>query len=110
MAHDGELYACSTAAGPAFEGARISQGMRAASGAIDMVEIGEDVRYHVLGDDPPRGLCGSGLVDAVAGWAKLGVVSESGRLLPPQELSSVPEKVRRRVVENEDGLGLRLGQ
>ncbi len=83
MAHDGELYACSTAAGPAFEGARISQGCGRLRRAIDMVDIGADVRCHVLGDDPPRGLCGSGLVDAVAGLGGLGVVSESRTLLPP---------------------------
>ncbi len=101
VARDGELYACSTAAGPAFEGARISCGMRAAAGAIDRVAITEDVTWHALGDLPPRGLCGSGLVDAVAELVKVGVVAQSGRLQTPQELRAVPEKVKRRVISNE---------
>ena len=104
VSHAGALYACSTAAGPAFEGARIRQGMRAAAGAIDAVEhrrrrpLPRDRRHR------PRGLCGSGLVDAVAGLVQAGVVAETGRLLPPEELPAVAEKVKRRVVENELGL------
>lgn len=104
VSRDGELYACSTAAGPAFEGARIRQGMRAARGAIDAVAIHDDVTLHVIGEAPPIGLCGSGLVDAVAGLVRRGVVDERGRLLPPEELPSLPEQVKRRVVQNESGL------
>jgi uncharacterized 2Fe-2S/4Fe-4S cluster protein (DUF4445 family) len=104
VSHAGALYACSTAAGPAFEGARIRQGMRAAAGAIDAVSIDGDVHYHVIGDTAPRGLCGSGLVDAVAGMVQAGVVGETGRLLPPEELPPQAEKVKRRVVENDLGL------
>lgn len=98
LAKDGKLYACSTAAGPAFEGARIGQGMRAAEGAIDSVEIGEDVSYHVLGGVPPSGICGSGLVDAVAGMVRCGLVDPGGRLRPAEELGSVPAGLRQRVV------------
>jgi uncharacterized 2Fe-2S/4Fe-4S cluster protein (DUF4445 family) len=104
VAKDSELYACSTAAGPAFEGARIRQGMRAAAGAIDAVSVDGEVHYHVIGDAPPRGICGSGLVDAVAGLVQLGVISEAGRLLRPEELPPAAEKVKRRVVQNEAGL------
>jgi uncharacterized 2Fe-2S/4Fe-4S cluster protein (DUF4445 family) len=104
VAKDGRLYACSTAAGPAFEGARIAQGMRAAAGAIDQVEIGEDVAYHVLGDTLPRGLCGSGLVDLVAGLVRQGVVNESGRLLPLEEATSAPEGLRRRLLRDASGV------
>ncbi len=73
--------ACSTAAGPAFEGAKISCGMRGAAGAVDHVwlENGE-IRYHVIGEAPPRGLCGSGLLDLVAVLLDLGIVAESGRM------------------------------
>ena len=73
--------ACSTAAGPAFEGAKISCGMRGAEGAVDhvMLENGQ-VRYHVLGEVEPRGLCGSGLLDLVAVLLELGLLDESGRL------------------------------
>ena len=73
--------ACSTAAGPAFEGAKISCGMRGAEGAVDHVwlENGE-VRYHVIGDTAPIGLCGSGLLDLVAVLLELEIIDESGRM------------------------------
>jgi uncharacterized 2Fe-2S/4Fe-4S cluster protein (DUF4445 family) len=103
VAKDGDIYACSTAAGPAFEGARISQGMRAAVGAIDEVWIGEEIAYHVIGDARPKGLCGSGLVDAVAGLLRLGVIEESGRLRRPEEVKGLPEKVRPRLIQNQAG-------
>ena len=71
--------ACSTAAGPAFEGARISCGMRGAEGAVDHVWVENgDVRYHVIGDVPPLGLCGSGLLDLVAVLLDLEILDESG--------------------------------
>ena len=73
--------ACSTAAGPAFEGAKISCGMRGAAGAVDHVwQEGNEVRYHTIGDVPPRGLCGSGLLDLVAVLLDLGIIDESGRM------------------------------
>jgi uncharacterized 2Fe-2S/4Fe-4S cluster protein (DUF4445 family) len=104
VAQDGELWACSTAAGPAFEGAKISRGMRAATGAIDKVSIDGDVTYHVLGEVRPTGICGSGLVDAVAEMTRMGVVDKSGRLRSQEDVNGAPEKVRRRIVQNESGL------
>jgi len=104
VAREGELYACSTAAGPAFEGAKISQGMRAAVGAIDSVEIGEEVRCHVIGEASPQGLCGSGLVDAVAELVRVGAVTEAGRMVRREEAPGLPEKVARRLIENENGI------
>ncbi len=75
------LVCASTAAGPAFEGAGISIGMRAATGAIGAVTV-DDGRLHaeVIGGGPPRGICGSGLVDAIAGALELGWIVPSGRL------------------------------
>lgn len=74
------LLCASTAAGPAFEGARISMGMRAATGAISSVTVEGGVpRVHVLGDVAPRGICGSGLVSAVAAGLDLGRIQPSGR-------------------------------
>ena len=71
----------STAAGPAFEGARIKQGMRAASGAIDRVSLNEgSLSVHVIGGVKPRGICGSGLVDAVACGLEMGEIDVSGRM------------------------------
>ena len=73
--------ACSTAAGPAFEGAKISCGMRGATGAVDHVWIdGEKLNYHVLGEADPVGLCGSGLLDLVASLLELEIIDESGRM------------------------------
>ena len=75
------LLCASTAAGPAFEGARISMGMRAATGAISEVHLEEGrVRCHVLGNAAPRGICGSGLVDAVAVGLDMGRIQPGGRL------------------------------
>ena len=75
------LLCASTAAGPAFEGARISMGMRAATGAISAVTVADGALVcHVLGNGAPRGLCGSGLVDAVAVGLELGSILPSGRL------------------------------
>lgn len=75
------MLCASTAAGPAFEGGRIAHGMRAATGAISEVWIeGGQLRCRVLGDVAARGLCGSGLVDAVAAGLDLGLIQPSGRL------------------------------
>jgi uncharacterized 2Fe-2S/4Fe-4S cluster protein (DUF4445 family) len=90
------MLCTSCAAGPAFEGGRISMGMRAATGAIAEVhpEDGSRVRCHVLGGIEPRGICGSGLVDAVAAGLDLGLIRPNGRLdaapwvlLPPVGLT-----------------------
>lgn len=85
------ILCASTAAGPAFEGARIGMGMRAATGAISEVAWRENrLECRVLGDAAPRGLCGSGLVDAVAvaldrGWinARGGLAKSELELAPP---------------------------
>jgi len=58
----------------------------------------------VIGDVPPVGLCGSALVDAIAGLVHAGVVTGTGRMRPAEELTEVPEKVKHRVVQNKDGL------
>jgi uncharacterized 2Fe-2S/4Fe-4S cluster protein (DUF4445 family) len=97
------LTACSAPAGPALEGAQIRCGMRAAHGAIDRVRIERDVQYHVIGDGPPLGLCGSGLLDAIAGMLDAGLVDASGRLHPDPP-ARVPDNLRRRVTELPDGL------
>lgn len=77
---------CSTAAGPAFEGAQISCGMTAAAGAISSVEWdGEKVNCGVIGGGEAVGLCGSGLIDAMAVMLRLGAVDETGRMLDAEE-------------------------
>jgi uncharacterized 2Fe-2S/4Fe-4S cluster protein (DUF4445 family) len=91
----GRLLCCSTAAGPAFEGGRISMGMRAATGAISEVTARDGAfACRVLGGGEPRGLCGSGLVDAVATALDLGLALPSGRLAArARELSIAPPVV-----------------
>jgi len=82
------MLCASTAAGPAFEGARISMGMRAATGAISEVRAQDGkLLCHVLGDGAPRGICGSGLVDAVAASLDLGWIRPSGRLADGEVLA-----------------------
>jgi uncharacterized 2Fe-2S/4Fe-4S cluster protein (DUF4445 family) len=88
LAADGRLSAASTAAGPAFEGARITQGMRACQGAIEKVVVDDQLRVNVIGHVPPVGLCGSALIDATAELLRHGVLSSQGRLAAPDELPS----------------------
>ena len=77
--HDGKLSVCSTAAGPAFEGVGISMGMNGADGAIDRVTVdGGRLVSHVIGNVAPRGICGSGLIDAVACLLDLETLDETG--------------------------------
>ena len=77
----GRMFACSTAAGPAFEGATIVQGMRAAAGAIERIVITEeDVQFQVVGQVPPVGICGSGLIDAIAEMVRTGIIDATGRI------------------------------
>lgn len=75
------LWACSAAAGPALEGAGLSCGMRAGPGAVDEVRL-EEGRVHVttIGGGSPRGLCGSGVVSAVAELLRAGLLTPAGRL------------------------------
>ena len=81
VAAQGRMLCASTAAGPAFEGARIGMGMRASAGAISQVEVIDGrLNCRVIGGGAPRGICGSGLVDAVAGAVELGLVQASGRI------------------------------
>lgn len=76
-----ELFVCSTAAGPAFEGVGISMGMRGVTGAIDKVNVSNGkLDTHVIGDGEPIGICGSGLIDAVACMLETETLDESGYL------------------------------
>jgi uncharacterized 2Fe-2S/4Fe-4S cluster protein (DUF4445 family) len=87
---DGDTILSTAApAGPAFEGGAIRCGMRAAEGAIEVIKLDptgdEPVTLGVIGDVPARGLCGSGLVDAVAELVKVGLLDASGRFVPEEE-------------------------
>jgi uncharacterized 2Fe-2S/4Fe-4S cluster protein (DUF4445 family) len=83
------MVACSCAAGPAFEGAHIQCGMRGAAGAIDRVDCGQsEISYHVIGETAPTGICGSGLLDAVAGMLQAGIIRRDGALLRPDAIQN----------------------
>jgi uncharacterized 2Fe-2S/4Fe-4S cluster protein (DUF4445 family) len=73
------LIACSAPAGPALEGAQIRHGMRGAVGAIDRAWLADgDLRFHVIGDGPAQGICGSGLIDVVAAALDAGLIDWTG--------------------------------
>jgi len=79
---NGHFLTCSTASGPAFEGAHIRHGMRAAAGAIEHLRITDSrVEYQTIENLPPIGLCGSGILDAVAQMRLAGVLNERGGFL-----------------------------
>ena len=80
------VLATAAPAGPAFEAAQIRCGMRAADGAIEGVKIGaDDLTLEVIGDCEPVGMCGSGLVDAVAELVQSGLLDRSGRFIPDED-------------------------
>lgn len=99
------LLACAAAAGPAFEGANISAGMRAAEGAIDRVVLdGDEVVCSVIGHGKPKGICGSGLIDAVTAMLEAGLVDPGGRLLEADEAVSVAgPRLASRIRQTEKG-------
>lgn len=81
LGYKGWVLACSAAAGPAFEGAHIQNGMRAGDGAIESVRFENDtIRLEVICNTPPQGICGSGLIDAVAELLRVGLLNARGRL------------------------------
>jgi uncharacterized 2Fe-2S/4Fe-4S cluster protein (DUF4445 family) len=96
---DGErLLATAAPAGPAFEAASISCGMRAASGAVEVVKIDDDgLRLQVIGDAVPAGVCGSGLVDAVSELVRVGLLDGSGRFVAEETALEVAPKVAERL-------------
>jgi uncharacterized 2Fe-2S/4Fe-4S cluster protein (DUF4445 family) len=102
MGNKDHLVACSAPAGPALEGAQIRHGMRGALGAIEKVEIGEDVACRVIGDAPAIGICGSGLIDACAKMLDARVMDANG-LLQRKHLETLPDGLRRRIVPGDGG-------
>jgi uncharacterized 2Fe-2S/4Fe-4S cluster protein (DUF4445 family) len=84
-----QVLATAAPAGPAFEAAQIRCGMRAAEGAIEGVRIdGESLLLEVIGDAEPKGICGSGLVDAVAELAHCGLLDHSGRFISDEDAAA----------------------
>jgi uncharacterized 2Fe-2S/4Fe-4S cluster protein (DUF4445 family) len=100
-----ERILCTAApAGPAFEAAQIRCGMRAADGAIEVVRLTEQgVELEVIGETEPLGICGSGLVDAVAELVRVGLLDRSGRLAPAELAEQVAPALAQRLTERTDG-------
>jgi uncharacterized 2Fe-2S/4Fe-4S cluster protein (DUF4445 family) len=90
------LWACSAPAGPALEGGQIRHGMRGAHGAIDRVRVDDDLHLHTIGDAGALGICGSGLIDLVAGLLDAGVIDWTG-LIRVDDLEALPPPLRERV-------------
>jgi uncharacterized 2Fe-2S/4Fe-4S cluster protein (DUF4445 family) len=90
------LMACSAPAGPAFEGGQIRHGMRGAAGAVDRVRVGEDIVVHTIGEADALGICGSGLLDLVAGLLDAGVIDWTG-LIQTESRDALPPGLRERV-------------
>jgi uncharacterized 2Fe-2S/4Fe-4S cluster protein (DUF4445 family) len=87
LAFEGRVLSCSCASGPAFEGAHIHAGMRAAPGAVEYVQIeGDQLRVRTIGGRPAVGICGSGILDVVAQLRGAGVVGPTGRLKPDHKV------------------------
>jgi len=96
------LIACSCAAGPAFEGARIRYGMRATEGAISKVVVNDAVEVGVIGGGRASGICGSGLIDAVAQLLDVGIIDTTGRIVNPVEAGlDLSDTLRQAVVDFE---------
>src|SRR5437016_5756330 len=91
------LWACSAPAGPALEGAQIRHGMRGALGAIDRVTVDDDIRAHTIGEADALGVCGSGLIDLIAGLLDAGVIDWTG-LIQVEARDALPPKLAERVV------------
>ena len=89
--------------GPALEGARISCGSRAAEGAIEAVVVNEDdIVVDVIGNSPPRSICGSGLIDAIAALLDLGIIDKTGRFADPDTLrDSLPPAIASRLCKQD---------
>jgi uncharacterized 2Fe-2S/4Fe-4S cluster protein (DUF4445 family) len=107
MGRKGRLMACSAPAGPALEGAQVRHGMRGAVGAIEKVEIGDDVSCSIIGDAPAIGICGSGLIDACAKMVQSGIMETSGRFLRKGR-EVLPEALQRRFADTADGIEFSL--
>lgn len=106
LAGDGAAMTCSTAAGPAFEGATIRNGMRAAPGAIEKIQIKEgEVFIKTVDDAEPVGICGSGIIDVMAEMLGAGLINFKGRLASKEDLEKIHpgSPLADRLINTEEG-------
>jgi uncharacterized 2Fe-2S/4Fe-4S cluster protein (DUF4445 family) len=100
-----QVLCSSSPAGPAWEGAYITWGMRAARGAIERAEIVDgDLQFRTIGSADPIGICGSGILDLVCEFVRAGVIDKTGRILNVEEMpATVDEKLKARLVHHDNG-------
>jgi len=101
LVNNRKLWCCSAAAGPAFEGATISQGMRADDGAVEYVTIGgvdSPPELSIIGTQPATGLCGSGILDLVSEMRRHGIIESNGRYASSKRLLEGKKRVSGYVV------------
>lgn len=97
----GTLYAAATPAGPAFEGGEVSSGMTAAAGAIEGINIdGDRVMLKTIGGGSPKGICGSGLIEAVSVFNLAGLIDTTGRIVNPDEVDT---NLAGKIITSDDG-------
>jgi len=103
LVKDGKITAVSCASGPAFEGGHIKDGMRAASGAIERLRIENGIiQYQTIDKAPPVGICGSGIVDALAQLHLQGIINQSGRMTDNHPGVRTHQKKREFVLVSEE--------
>lgn len=108
LSRKGRMYSCSCAAGPALEGMNISCGMRAEPGAVEHVSLEDGkVTLGIIAKEAPRGLCGSGLLEAVSQAVTLGIINKTGRISGNSDFTDTDEEGKRRLVlDREHGIYL----
>jgi len=95
---DYAMMACSTAAGPAFEGANLAHGMRAKQGAIEGVRFTDKgVVCEVIGGKEPIGICGSGLIEAIDEMRRTGVINKQGTIVDPKKEHNIAPELLKRI-------------
>ena len=99
-----KLYCCSTAAGPAFEGAHITCGLGGITGAVDSAVIENDlIKISTIGNENAIGICGSGIIDIVAVLLKSGLVEFTGRIKDKDEVEGKATILRENMIVDKDG-------
>lgn len=98
----GRMAACSAAAGPALEGAQITFGMRAETGAISKVQLLPEIRLEIIGQEHAKGICGSGLVDLLGELIKAKLINRRGRFVAPEDYNG-PQFLKERLVKGDKG-------
>lgn len=104
------LLACSTAAGPAFEGATIRDGVGGIAGAINVVSMGEEsLHYTTIAEEKPVGICGSGIVDTISTLLYFGIIDKTGRMQENDEIENgIGKKLAKNLTKEKEQAAFKL--